>query len=76
MEQIYENLVTLISNISNKRGYKIEILNNDAINSDDEVTRVVIKVINGNVAKLIEHITKIYNYTAEANGNKVMFIKN
>lgn len=62
---IKEDLITLSNFIESKKGYDVDIKNFNTLNSDDELTSLVVKVNRGNIQKLIERITSIYNFRAE-----------
>lgn len=74
---IKEDLIALSNFIESKKGYDVDIKNFNALNSDDELTSLVVKVNRGNIQKLIERITSIYNFRAEVDSksNTVIFSK-
>lgn len=69
---IKEDLLTLANLIADKQGYKITVKNLLAINSGEPVNSLVIRVDTGNIDRLIEKITKIYNFKAEKFENNIV----
>lgn len=72
---VNENLTTLATMLSNKKGYEIEIKNEDALNSTDNLNSLTVKVKKGNIQKLVDFVTNIYSYEAdvELKNNTVVF---
>lgn len=78
LQVIKEDLINLASNIEERDEFDIEIKNQNALNTDEELNFLVVKVNRGNLKDLVEKVTSIYNFTAEINEKQktVIFKRN
>lgn len=78
LQVIKEDLINLASNIEERDEFDIEIKNQNALNTDEELNYLVVKVNRGNLKDLVEKVTSIYNFTAEINEKQktVIFKRN
>jgi hypothetical protein len=73
---IKEDLIDLAANLENRDEYDLTIKNSNALNSNDVLNYLVVKVNKGNLKTLVDGITKLYNFTAEIDDeNKTILFK-
>lgn len=72
---INEDLVNLASTIEAREEYDVKIKNLHALNSDDfDLNYLVIQVNRGDIKKLVDSITSVYNFSAEINDTQKTII--